>query len=762
MSANPTSDQLTDLIRRQAAASAELIHCTTFREIVAVIAKHILARPRQFVTLNLSEFDEAGTLTGLRIMASANRQNSFDAQNYIEVSKDNVGSLSEDRPVVIQQVDTEPTFSPTFRAWLAGFNIHSLAYFPLRHTGRSFGSIAINDTQQSLVLDEVELDLFQVLADQIGGIIHARMLLDEARATADQLGQQVSRLNRINEFATRLAADADEKILLDHATEALVKTLGIDHSGIVLVAPGERYGTVASEYPKQGAEGLQIDTIDNPLWDELRRNEFQPLVVQNAETDTRIEPSTKEAFRTLGIKAIGLLPIVFREQVIGGIGLDIYTPNRPITSDMLDAAMIITAQLNAGLQNLRLLNEVQAGAVRLGVKVTTLQQLNELEARISVATDEQTLMNEAIKGLYDLLQVDHAGLVLLDESKTIATLASEYPDGGLVGKVQFPVVGNPLFEFINDMDRDPVIIHDLETDPRLNEINRAPLREIGVRSLMILPLIVQDKVIGSVGVDVYTDEKRFNPDVVETGRTIASQMAIALQNIRLLNEARHRARQFQHITAFSEAAQADLDVGIILRLMLTKTDQMLTNDQISINLYDMRAHHLRVVAQRLDGSNQIGMATGEIIPITGHVERVWLSQEPLYFPDLRQTPHEMYPGITLRSWLIVPIIARGMRRGIISLGSTQPSAYNETDIAFFKQLVNQFALILDNLEAYQQSTRIARNEALVNEISTRLQRELDLQGMLNLAATELGKAIGARRARVRLGTEANEVEAGDE
>ncbi len=756
-----------DLIERQTQAFQELNVSMDFEAMVLTVARHMLPTKGRFLGISRFVYD-GDDITGWQILATANRERAYRWAETPIMDWKAVGaglrkSVVEGRPYSVISAEYLPPDedSPELHALLQANGVTSYLSIPLLVDSRPVASLFIMSRSETR-FTHAEINAFRTLADQISALIHARTLLEEAHSTASQLTQQVNYLQQVNEITALIAAATDEKTLLDRTTESLVKLLGIDHSGIVLVNPGERYGIVASEYPKQGAEGISIDTTHNPLWDEQRKNDFQPMVVQNAETDERIEPSTREAFKMLGIKAIALLPVVVRDQIIGGIGLDVYTPDRSFTAEMLDSAQIIAVQFNVSLQNVRLLHEVQSSAARLNVKVKTLQQLAELEARITAATDEGELLDEAVQGLCDLLQVDHTGLVLLDQSKTVATLASEYPDRGLVGKVQFSVVGNPLFDFIREADKDPVVINDLENDPRLSDVNRRPLQEIGVKAVTILPLVVQGEVIGSVGADIYSDDQQFTPERVETAQTVASQLALALQNIRLLNEAQHRAQQLQRIAVFSEAAQADLDVEVILRLMLTEIDRMLMSNQFSINLYDMRTRELRVVAERIDGSNKLTMSTGEVIPITGHIARAWSSQQPLYIPDLRQSPHEMDPGMMLRSWLLVPVIAHGLRRGIITVGSNQPSAYSETDITLFTQLVNHFATILDNTESYQQSRRAARNEALVNEISTQLQRQLDLPSMLNITATELGKAIRARRARVRLGTEAAQDESGAE
>ncbi|MEZ4671388.1 MAG: GAF domain-containing protein [Anaerolineae bacterium] len=144
---------------------------------------------------------------------------------------------------------------------------------------------------------------------------------------------------------------------------------------------------------------------------------------------------------------------------------------------------------------------------------------------------------------------------------------------------------------------------------------------------------------------------------------------------------------------------------------------------------------------------------GERLPIIGYLARVWETGEYIYIPDLRAVTNDMDPGVSLRSWLLVPVLARGLVTGIVSVGSDQPYAYSDSDANIFGQMVTQFGIVLENTESYRQSQRVARNESLVNDISSQLQRQLDIESMLNVTATELGKALGARRARIRLGVQ---------
>lgn len=270
--------------------------------------------------------------------------------------------------------------------------------------------------------------------------------------------------------------------------------------------------------------------------------------------------------------------------------------------------------------------------------------------------------------------------------------------------------------------------------------------------MVIIPLVVHDRAIGSIGIDQFSHDKRIDAETIDLAQTVASQIALALQNRRLVSEAERRAAQLQRIAAFSQNAQSSLDIRHTLEIMMNEANQMLPQNQMSISLFDKADQQLKVVAQRTDDDLRVATTDGDIIPITGHMQTVWEKAEPLFIPDLRAVTPDMDVGITLRSWLLVPVIGRGNVIGIVSVGSEKPFAYSETDISLFGQLVTQFGVVLENIDTYRHSQQTARNESLVNDISAQLQRQLDIQGMLNVTAAELGKAIGARRARIRLAT----------
>ncbi len=741
------------LIERQSTASAELSGCETFPQIAEVAARYLLSASNQFITLSLADYHPDGRLARLQVVASANRERVFLADGMVEVQAADLpifeAVINRAEPRLIADVSHEADLPDTLRQWFATFKIQSLALLPMCFQGHVIGLLGINSTDQPVTMSKAESQLFQGFVAQVSAQVQAANLIQQPYR--QPLEQQVSNLKAISQITEIIISAHDEQTLLDQVSESLVRLLPIDHCGILLATAGDEFGVVASEYPDHQARGVKIPVKDNPAWNAIVANDFQPLVLHDLQKDERVEPATRETSQRLGIHAMAILPIVVERQIVGGVGLDIYSPDRSITPDMVEVAQIITAQLNVSLRNLRLLKEVQYSAEQLTGQVDLLKQLNQMVAELNTMPDRDQLLRESCQKLCQLLQADHVGVVLADEPNgTWGTVVSEYPNRQTVGE-RLNLTENPVHRHNLRHPHQPFVINHISQNADFGPDIKGLLERISVHSIAILPLMLGDTILGSVGVDMYNDERVFTPDMVEVAQSFTNQIAIVMENLRLLHEAERRAQQLQHVNTFSQSVQSTFDLGHILQAMLTESQAMLPNNQISILLHDPVEGQLRTVAQASDNEIRLSLTNRETVPMDGPLARVWKDLQPVYLPDLREVAAGLDAGITMRSWLLVPLVARGRPLGVVSVGADRPHAYSPVDISVFSQMANQLASIIESVDVYQQSVRVARNESLVNEISSQLQRQMDINSMMQITAEELGKALGARRARIRLG-----------
>src|SRR5262249_27228524 len=94
----------------------------------------------------------------------------------------------------------------------------------------------------------------------------------------------------------------------------------------------------------------------------------------------------------------------------------------------------------------------------------------------------------------------------------------------------------------------PVVLTDLETDPRIPDDFRKSMRERGFRSGVWVPMLREGVAIGAIGV-TRSEAGGFGGEEIALLKTFADQAVIAIENVRLFNELEARNRD---LTATSE------------------------------------------------------------------------------------------------------------------------------------------------------------------------------------------------------------------
>lgn len=479
------------------------------------------------------------------------------------------------------------------------------------------------------------------------------------------------------------------------------------------------------------------------------------LAIADVANDPFLTPPERTLLEARGTGAMLVIPLVVAQRLIGVI--DFTSPQPvPLAPQVLRAMRNLGDQIAVVFENQALLRDAQSSAEQLRQQVQVLQELNRLSTGIVGFKNEQELLDYAARMLVTALNVNHVGIALFEPREDHGMVVAEYPDHQAVG-ARIETRNSAMIKALRENPDRPFIAEDTATSPMIEPETRAVLERIGVVALMVMALQVSGEIVGTVGFDIYDPSRRFTPEMVATAQTMISQVALSLQNIRLLTDATRRADQIQRVSLFGQWVQANLRLDTIVNIMLTESRHMLPMDRMSIALYDTQQKQLRVVGESIDGKINVDLENGSQIPLEGtFVGEVWSGGSMLVFDDAH-TEADASRGQELgtRSAMIAPLRSRGRLIGTVSIGAYRPYGYADADQAIFRQMLNQFALAIENAEAYTQSQRIARNEALINEIAIHFQQHSDLEDMLQIAVEELGKALGARRGRIRLALQAD-------
>jgi signal transduction histidine kinase len=237
------------------------------------------------------------------------------------------------------------------------------------------------------------------------------------------------------------------------------------------------------------------------------------------------------------------VPLLRDGVPIGVFGL-LRTVVKPFTEKQIELVTPFADQALIAIENTRLFEEVQARTRELARSVEELKALGEVGQAVNSSLDLKTVLNAILAHACQMSETGGGAIYVFDETREDYVLeAGHNMSEELIAAVRaHPIrLGDPLVGQCGAR-REAVQIEDL------NKVPPHPLFEMhlkaGLRALLAVPLLHQDKVVGALVVR----RKRvgvFAPETVSLLQSIASQSAIAIQNARLFEEIAQKSRQLE-------------------------------------------------------------------------------------------------------------------------------------------------------------------------------------------------------------------------
>ena len=96
--------------------------------------------------------------------------------------------------------------------------------------------------------------------------------------------------------------------------------------------------------------------------------------------------------------------------------------------------------------------------------------------------------------------------------------------------------------------------------------------------------------------------------------------------------------------------------------------------------------------------------------------------------------------------------------GVLNVESEQTSAYAENDEELLGTLGGSLAAIIANARLLEQIRAQAERERILFEISDKIRRTTDMETILATTASEITRAVGANRAKIKVGIKSSAAE----
>jgi GAF domain-containing protein/HAMP domain-containing protein len=323
--------------------------------------------------------------------------------------------------------------------------------------------------------------------------------------------------------------------------------------------------------------------------------------------------------------------------------------------------------------------EQMRAALEVGSAAVSVRDLEELLMRTTYLISQRF-------GFY------HVGIFLLDERQEYAVLRASNSKGGqamLARGHRLRVGQEGIVGFVTSSGQ-PRIALSVGEDKVYFQNPDLPQ----TRSEATIPMIASGQVIGALDVQS-TDEAAFEEEDLITLRVLADQIAIAIENARLLTESQKSIEAAQR--AYGEISRTSWQA---------------------------------IFEEKLRPLGYSALPKGNIVPVSAekpspeHVQAIQAGQAVLSEDE---------------KVLYAPIKVLGNPIGVIRLKQKDDARWTSQNIAIINSLADQLGAALESARLYEQIRDRARRESMVAEITSQIGSSVELETILQTTAREIGR-----------------------
>jgi GAF domain-containing protein len=340
---------------------------------------------------------------------------------------------------------------------------------------------------------------------------------------------------------------------------------------------------------------------------------------------------------------------------------------------------------------------VQDRTASLEKRAGQLQTVSSLARSIAAMQELSQLLPNIARLVSEQFGFYHTGIFLLEETRTHAVLQAANSEGGrrmLARGHQLPIDSQSIVGYAAARG-EPRIALDVGTDAVYFDNHDLP----ETRSEMALPLRVSGKVIGVLDVQS-TVINAFSEDDFEVLSTLADQIAMAIENARLLGEAQK-------------------------------------------SLAEARSTFAKYVRQEWSNFAQQTRTTGFVFDgkLVSAIDNLTKRDQPR---AVLQTGSLVFEKGAATSTVSVPIKLRGQVIGVLDVRSKRgPRDWSREEIMLLEAAAERAALALENARLLESAQRRAARERTIGEISAKIGTASDFNSILRATVEEMGRRIGA-------------------
>jgi diguanylate cyclase (GGDEF)-like protein/excisionase family DNA binding protein len=590
-----------------------------------------------------------------------------------------IAALTANEPRVIGELDEgglDQSEIEAYRRW----GYRSMVSLPLVVEDRPIGLIDIFDTKARDYTSA--LDFIRSVGRLLAGAFEKALLVDRLES-----GNRDLRL--LVDSGMEFGATLEVEAVLNSVAQRILEVSAADMCDIYQLSEDEveilvSLGGTWDEDPV----GQRYPLSDYGIFIEAAKNRHPVMNIDVLGDPAMTEMERAEAVKW-GYRSTFDVPLLSQGQVIGFVSLY----NRDVRAFAREDVILGLAQVaGQAITNARLYRELHDNMRRAAL-------LSDSALELASSLDLRDTLLATAKRLCDSVGVAECEVTVIegDGLRTLMKIENGLVDESFIGEF-LSLADAAVSREVVETKR-PTIVGSLR-DPRLSAKVHEIHRHSAQRSWATLPLIVKDRVIGTVELVERGIERSFTQSELDTAAAICHAAAMAIENAALFEREQVANRETLLLNEIARRTAASLDLEEVVDAAADALRKLLPFERYALVLV-AGGEVDRVIAPTPDVEELLGLAIDDMTPgfmesIAG--ERVLV----LALPEESPLPagHPSLAGLQAMALIALP--SDNGVLGALALVSTKADAFAGVDVRLLERVGTQLALAIKNAQLYEE------------------------------------------------------------
>lgn len=389
----------------------------------------------------------------------------------------------------------------------------------------------------------------------------------------------------------------------------------------------------------------------------------------------------------------------------------------------------VAERLSVHLENLRLAEQSEVARANAEKRGQEMAVINNIVTQISASLDLQHSLQIIVDELATAVNVDQVRVALLQPDGQGMLIIAEHYDAAKTTSAlgaTIPVEGNALTQQVLNT-RELIVVEDAQNNPLTEPVHEL-FKVQGIETVIIIPLVVNDEVIGTIGLDIL-DKRPIEANSLQLAETIVYQAATAVQNARLFEQTQSALAETELLYACSTQLNEATNLDAVLKAAVSpalsigaKSASLLVLDQGGRSNAELGT----IVAATAEVPHPIN--TQYRLPAEFPLSQLWTFnlKNVLFVSDvdsdsrLQDAEKHFCHDADVRALILMFLTVGNLRLGQITVYWDKPQTFTPADERLYGSIAQQAASVVYNRMLFNQTEEALSETAALYQATTDL------------------------------------------